>query len=618
MPGTVSRRRCGSTRDLTIVPAPEDERAAWMARLLGVLEGTRAGDNTSAIYVDRRGRRLGLDRDDQGGATLTELATGAELPYSARHLSLDGRFDWFASNGLTSRAASDLIVVAAGAFTADKRYDPEELEAKLKAARARLARVEKQHQSALTRSRRRDDLCRRIAELDEQRAREEAALARRRHADAAAAVQRLETELALSQGLVPPDRTEADAVLAAAGAADDWWRTMGAVSDAQRAFGSRARLDRDALTLASARPVHGADELEPLAKACLAMAERRDELVARLDAGVAAEVDETAAELRRELIEAVEPAYVDTLAALAAACRPFGVTVDAARIETAGIGAPGMEALGAEVLAEVAAQVAGAEVARVQQALEDAEADCRAARERLAHQLSVLGLPTGGTPDLAAGAEAMAARAADAAALLATPLVCRPLQVVEPDLEAARAVLTDCPPLPSPADGDTPAVAATSGDDPPIPDARRLMAERTRLAQALQRVERNLSDIAPLTEKLSVVEHEVAALEASLSAGRRLMSASEAEIVLLRRATEAGRNDRRREPLPLVVDDAIAPFGASDKRRLLDAIARLSETTQIVYLTDDPETLAWTSGRDASDETGLTQALVDGNAGAHA
>ena len=109
---------------LTVVRLPEGERPAWLARLLGVLEGTRAGDDTSVIYVDRRSRRLGLDRDDQGGAWLYDLATGAEVPYSAGHLSLDGRFDWFASIGLTSRAATDLMIVDAEVFTADKKYDP--------------------------------------------------------------------------------------------------------------------------------------------------------------------------------------------------------------------------------------------------------------------------------------------------------------------------------------------------------------------------------------------------------------------------------------------------------------------------------------------------------------
>lgn len=68
-------------------------------------------------------------------------------------------------------------------------------------------------------------------------------------------------------------------------------------------------------------------------------------------------------------------------------------------------------------------------------------------------------------------------------------------------------------------------------------------------------------------------------------------------MILLRRAAEAGRNDRRREPLSLVLNDALAPFGPSDKRRLLDVVARLPETTQIIYLSDDSDTLAWASSQ---------------------
>ena len=80
-----------------------------------------------------------------------------------------------------------------------------------------------------------------------------------------------------------------------------------------------------------------------------------------------------------------------------------------------------------------------------------------------------------------------------------------------------------------------------------------------------------------------------------------------------------------------MVNDALAPFGPNDKRRLLDVVAHLSETTQVVYLTDDPDTLAWASGRVASDEITLwrhdgvatvaaatPQERVDGAAGAHA
>jgi uncharacterized protein YhaN len=143
------------------------------------------------------------------------------------------------------------------------------------------------------------------------------------------------------------------------------------------------------------------------------------------------------------------------------------------------------------------------------------------------------------------------------------------------------------------------------------------MGERTRLVQALHRAERNLPDLAQLTERHSALERQVAALEASLSAGRALVSAQEAEMILLQRAARAGRVGRHREPLPFVVNDALAPFATNDKRRLLDVVTRLAETTQVVYLTDDPDTLAWASGRDTS-SAGTPQERVDLGAGAHA
>jgi hypothetical protein len=515
---------------LTVVWLPQEERADWMARLFGVLEGTRAGDGTSVVYVDRRGRRIGLDRDDQGGATLIDLATGAEVPYSASHLSLDGRFDWFASNNLTFQAASDLILVGSPAFTGKQKYDPRAIEVQLEETRKRLARAESRLKSATTRSARRDELRDRIAALDEQIAGDKTDSAGR--------------------------TAEADAVRAAAGAAEEWWRAVAAADDARRAFGSGARLGADQLARALAQPADVTDDLESLAKACRAMAERRDDLVGRLDGGACAEVDERAAEVRRELIEEVEPAFVDALAALAAACRPFAVTIDAGRIENAGIDTAGIEALSSDVLAEVAFRAGEARDAHLQRALEDAEAGCRATGERLEGHLVGLGFTIDGTDDVAAAAESVAARALKA-------------------------------------------------DKPPVDDARRAVAERRKLAQALQRVERNLPDLAQLADRHSALEQDVTALEATLNAGRSLVSVQEAEMILLRRAAEAGRNDRRREPLPLVVDDALAPFGTSDKRRLLDAAVRGAETTQIVYLTDDPATLSWASAQASGGEISL-------------
>src|SRR5688572_6526839 len=514
----------------TVVCLPEGERTGWLARLFGVREGTRAGDGTSVIYLDRRGRRIALDRDDQGSATLIELATGAEVPYSAGHLSLDGRFDWFAANGSTFRAASDLIFLNSEAFTGHQKYDPRAIAAKLDEARKRLGRAESRLKSATTRTARRDELRQRIAVLDDQISGDETSAARR--------------------------VADAEAVRAAAAVAEEWWRAVRAVDEARRAFGSRARLSEDRLARALAQPTDIPDDLEPLAKACRAVAERRDELVDRLDTGASAEVDAPTAETRRELVEEVEPAFVDALAALATACRTFDVTIDAARIEAAGITAAGIDALSSDVMAEVSVRAAESRNARLQTVLEDAEAECRATRDRLEEHLLGLGFSVEGTDDLAAGAESVAVRAVEA-------------------------------------------------DKPSVDDTRAAIAERTKLVQALQRVERNLPDVAELSDKHSALEDEVAALGAALDAGRALVSAQEAEMILLRRATEAGRNDRRREPLPLVVNDAIAPFGTSDKRRLLDAVARLADTTQVVYLTDDPATLSWASSQASGGEISL-------------
>ena len=290
-------------------------RVEWIARVLGVLEGLRCGDDAAVVLVDSAGRRIRLQRDDQGAATLTNLVTGADLPYAAGHLSLDGRFDWFASVGLTSREAVDLIVVDSGAFTGGDESD--------------------------------------IAH-------------------------------------------EPDAVLAAVRAAEDWSVAVGTVADTWRAFGRRPRLDKKAQDQALVRPAEVPPDLETQAKTCRAAAERRDELVARLQAGGA-----DAEDLRRELDGDVEPAYVDALAELAAVCRPFGVIIDTARIGTVGIEAAGIETLGAQVVAEVRSQAAEAGRARLQLALEEAEAACQAAQQRVESCLAKAGFPSGRTGALA-------------------------------------------------------------------------------------------------------------------------------------------------------------------------------------------------------------------------
>ena len=488
------------------------ERAEWIARVLGVLEGLRCGDGSTVVMVDGNGRPIRLERDDQGAATLTNLTTGTDLPYAAGHLSLDGRFDWFASVGLTARKATDLMVVDASAFAGGDPSDITAVEAELSSARGQLARFEQRRRTASAGGRNLEELRRRIAEVDEQ---------------------------------IRPGVSEPEAVLGAVRAAEEWSVAAGTVADTWRAFGRAPRLDRDTQARALTRPAEVPPDLETQAKACRAAAERRDELIVRLQAANAADEEG----LRRELVDEVEPAYVDALAELAATCRPFGVIIDAARIGWAGIEAAGIEMLGAEVVAEVRAQAAEAELARLQQALEEAESQCHEAQQRVEASLIKAGFPSGGVGDLAARVETAKTRGA-------------------------------------------------------------LMEERTRMHQELLRTEQDLADAAPPIDEQAGIERRIATLEASLLAGC-LPPCAEVKKRLLGRASQARRAGRAREPFPLLVNDALAPFPAGDKTALLEALARLGEKTQIVYVTDDPAALDWASGRVGTGEIALWSGRPD-------
>ncbi len=384
---------------LTVVHVPTDERAVWVARLLGVLEGFPAGDGASVVWVDHAGQRLRMERDDLGAAALSDAESGAELRYSANHLSLDGRFDWFASIGITGRAAAELIVVGREVFTDDKDVDREPVEAELAETRRLLARAQRQFRAATARRSQAEVLRGRIADLDE-------------------------------------------------------------------------------LTTA---------DLESWAAACRVAAQRRDELLVRLHGN---ESEAPPADLMRQLTDEVEPALFEALAGLAAAARPFDVIINAARLEAAGVNAAGIACVADDVLAEVAARVGEATDARRQHAV---------------------------------------------------------------------------------------------------------AAERSRLVEELEQIEWTLPDIDHLAARRSALKGQVATLAASLRTGRRHPSVSAVEAVLVARAAQIRRVGRRREPLPLVVNAALEPFGADDKRSLLAVAARVAETTQVLYLTDDPATLAWAS-----------------------
>jgi hypothetical protein len=123
----------------------------------------------------------------------------------------------------------------------------------------------------------------------------------------------------------------------------------------------------------------------------------------------------------------------------------------------------------------------------------------------------------------------------------------------------------------------------------------RLIEERTRVATELDAAGRGLPDIDRLADRREALARRVAILEVSAGTGPVLVTAEEAEMVLLGRFAQTRRVGPEAEPVPVLVDDALAAFPRHEKWRLLDLVARLGEASQVVYLTDDEETLEWAS-----------------------
>lgn len=68
-------------------------------------------------------------------------------------------------------------------------------------------------------------------------------------------------------------------------------------------------------------------------------------------------------------------------------------------------------------------------------------------------------------------------------------------------------------------------------------------------------------------------------------------------VAALRSISQAGS-------VPLLVDDALTGLPSEDVRHVLDKLEEMSESVQVIYLTDDPEVLAW------ADERGSDRASV--------
>jgi hypothetical protein len=300
--------------------------------------------------------------------------------------------------------------------------------------------------------------------------------------------------------------------------------------------------------------------------AALAARDEVERYVHHLAANVS-DIDTTEA-LRRELTDVVEPAYSESRAALMEACGPFDVEPEHAT-------------------SEVDAIVSEARHARLQAVLEAAEAAYQRAEAELESSLTAAGFP--GPGNLPARVVAVTAKAADVAVALEAPKTTREPHEVEAELAAARAELARY----SRPDWDE----APLLTDAPLPDTASLTQERARVAAEADAIERSLPDPGRLSDRREALARRVAILEANTGAGSRLLPFEESEMVLLGRFSQARRVGPEAEPLPIIVDDALAGFPRHDKWRLLDLLTRLGEASQVVYLTDDPDTAEWAAAR---------------------
>jgi hypothetical protein len=286
--------------------------------------------------------------------------------------------------------------------------------------------------------------------------------------------------------------------------------------------------------------------------------------------------------LHRELVDDADPACDAARAALLDACRSFDVEPEHA-------------------ISEVAAIVSEARHARLQQTLEDAEAALRLVEAELETHLAAAGRP--GPGNFANRLEAVTSLAAEAELLLEATQSSRSPEEVEADLVRARALMArlarpEWEGLPAPPAFPLPAADAAGDDDEDGADrVTRLADERARVAAEFDTAGRDLPDLDRLSDRREALSRRVMILQTSAGTGPLLLTAEEAEMVLLGRFAQTRRVGPEAEPVPVLVDDALAAFPRHEKWRLLDLLARLGEASQVVYLTDDEETVEWARDR---------------------
>lgn len=298
------------------------------------------------------------------------------------------------------------------------------------------------------------------------------------------------------------------------------------------------------------------------------------------------------AELRRTLDELAVPDHL-------AAREKVLLAVD-----SYGIGPADIEALEPSLVAGfVDRQIALGRAARLQRTLQDAEADEEKVANRLDELLSRLGF-TDGALEARVGAMDWAverAREREAARVAA-----RPREAVEQDLHRLNAEVRR---LRRP---EWTEVTATEASGPGVEELEAQRAELAAELTAVKEAARAASgvDLERLADRHAAVERRVNALEVQLRGVRGdRADVEELQQYLLAALTRANHVGPRGEPVPVLLDDPFVRVPAEHKWELMDMLRRLSEKTQLFYLTDDPFIGAWARRRADLGEISLLEPI---------
>lgn len=325
--------------------------------------------------------------------------------------------------------------------------------------------------------------------------------------------------------------------------------------------------------LAGDLPAASALALEPEVRAYAAKLASVDDLGSEAEA------------IRRRLVQKVEPALNRAREKFIDAVRPFGIE---------------NPVLATDLVRQI---VEVAKVARRQLELEAIEAELSDAEAVLDERFTAVGM-RGDVEDRIASFEATAM---DAEQRIRARTVRRPLKDIDAEIhrldDMAHAEYR-------------PEYGLVTAEDAIEPDPEELKRRRGLTATALTTASRLIPDINRIADRKQALERRVEVLEQSHSdLVGSLTRASEVEPFLADKVAEAAAVGAAEERLPLLLDDIFSDVRADQKWALLDILDRLAADHQLVYMTDDVDTLRWArrrakGGAIAVAEAGATRPLV--------